>query len=60
MSLWVDATPGAVIGADEVACCKENLSDLSAVEIGESVHFLPEDKPEEIGVALSRWFDDRT
>lgn len=55
--LLLYATPGAVIGAEEVAWCRETLSDLTAVEIGEGFHFLPEDGPEEIGIALAHWLE---
>ena len=45
---------GAVIGADEVAWCK-SLSNLTAVNVGGGLHFLPEDRPDEIGRALAGW-----
>lgn len=47
--------PGAVIGADEVAWCRETLRDLTVADVGAGTHFLPEDQPEAIGEALARW-----
>lgn len=55
--LLLYARPGAVIGAAEVAWCKETLSNLTAVDIGPGTHFLPEDRPAESGMALARWLE---
>ena len=52
--LLLYAQPGAIIGAEEVAWCKR-LPNLTAVDVGEGLHFLPEDRPLEIGAALRRW-----
>ena len=49
------ATPGAIIGADGVAWCREHLSNLHAVDVGEGIHFVQEDNPELIGSELARW-----
>lgn len=53
--LLLYARPGAIIGSEEVAWCQENLSNLTAVDVGEGLHFLPEDRPGEIGQALAAW-----
>lgn len=53
--LLLHAQPGAVIGPVEVAWCKETLSNLTVVDLGAGIHFLPEDHPEAIGAALARW-----
>ena len=55
--LLLYAQPGAIIGPGEVAWCKENLSNLAAVDVGEGLHFLPEDRPDEIGQALAAWLE---
>lgn len=55
--LLLYARPGALIGAEEVAWCQKTLSNLSMAEVGEGVHFLPEDQPDEIGRALAGWLD---
>ena len=54
--LLLYARPGAVVGADEAAWC-ETLPNLTAVDVGEGLHFLPEDKPDEIGRALAGWLE---
>ena len=51
------ARPGAVVGAAEAAWCEENLSNLTAVDVGEGLHFLPEDRPDDIGRALGAWLE---
>ncbi len=55
--LLLYARPGAVVGAAEVTWCKENLSNLTAVDVGEGLHFLPEDRPDDIGRALGEWLE---
>ena len=50
------AQPGAIIGEKEVAWCK-TLPNLTAVNIGEGLHFLPEDRPNEIGRGLREWLE---
>ena len=49
------ASPGAIIGADDVAWCREHLSNLHAVDIGDGIHFVQEDNPELIGSELAKW-----
>lgn len=58
--LLLYAQPGAIIGAEAVARCKATFSNLTTTDIGEGLHFLPEDRPEEIGVALARWLEAHT
>ena len=53
--LLLYARPGAIIGPGEVAWCQANLSNFTAVSVGEGLHFLPEDRPDEIGRALVVW-----
>ena len=54
--LLLYAQPGAIIGEDEVAWCR-TLSNLTAVDVGAGLHFLPEDRPHEIGRALRVWLE---
>ena len=54
--LLLYAQPGAIIGEDEVAWCK-TLPNLTAVDVGAGLHFLPEDRPSEIGQALAAWLE---
>lgn len=51
------ARPGAVIGAAEVAWCREELTNLTVVDLGEGIHFLPEDHGEAIGRGVVGWLD---
>ncbi|MDQ3328000.1 MAG: haloalkane dehalogenase [Chloroflexota bacterium] len=53
--LLLHARPGAVIGAPEVVWCEVTLSNLTAVAVGPGIHFLPEDHPDAIGIAIGRW-----
>lgn len=55
--LLLYAHPGAVIGPTEVAWCRSTLTNLTAVDLGEGIHFLPEDHPTAIGQALTLWLD---
>ena len=50
--------PGTLIGEEKVAWCKENLSNLQIVDIGEGLHFVQEDNPDLIGDKLSKWYAD--
>ncbi|MDP6666460.1 MAG: haloalkane dehalogenase [Dehalococcoidia bacterium] len=47
---------GVAIKAPEVVWCRENLSNLSVVDLGPGKHFLQETHPEKIGQELSAWF----
>lgn len=49
--------PGAIIGDEQVAWCRENMSNLKTVDIGEGIHFVQEDHPELIGTELANWYD---
>lgn len=51
--------PGAVIGAAEVAWCAEHGRNLTLVNVGAGLHFLPEDQPERIGGAIADWLRSR-
>ncbi len=49
------ADPGAIIQADDVTWCRENMSNLQTVDIGDGIHFVQEDNPELIGSELAKW-----
>lgn len=55
--LHVHVEPGVVNTADDVAWAEENLPNLSSVGVGDGLHYLQEDHPHEIGVAISDWLD---
>lgn len=50
------ATPGAIITAEAVAWCRQNLKNLTVVDIGPGIHFLQEDNPHLIGAELAAWY----
>jgi len=49
------ANPGGIISAEGVAWCREQLSNLQTVDIGDGIHFVQEDNPELIGSELAKW-----
>lgn len=50
------ATPGALIPAPMVEWCRQNLRNLTAVDIGQGIHYLQEDNPHTIGEELAGWY----
>ena len=50
------ATPGALVPAPMVEWCKQNLKNLTTVDIGQGIHFLQEDTPHLIGSELAAWY----
>jgi len=51
------AHPGFLITEPLVEWCKDNLSNLRTVDIGEGIHFIQEDNPHHIGRELARWVE---
>jgi len=47
---------GVAIKEAEVAWCRENLSNLDSIDLGDAIHFVQETHPETIGTELSKWF----
>ncbi len=47
---------GVAIKEAEVAWCREQLSNLDAVDLGDAIHFVQETHPETIGKELSSWY----
>lgn len=54
--LLLYANPGAIIREPLLAWCRDNFRNLKTVDIGPGVHFLPEDRPHEIGEAVAEWY----
>ena len=50
------ATPGGIIREEMVQWCKDNLKNLSTVDIGKGLHFVQEDNPSVIGEELAKWY----
>ncbi len=53
--LFLYAQPGAINPAPVVEFVKTNVKNVKAVDVGEGLHFIQEDRPHEIGQALSEW-----
>jgi haloalkane dehalogenase len=50
------AEPGAILPAPVVDWCRQNLKNLSVVNVGRGIHFLQEDHPDLIGSELAKWY----
>jgi len=53
--LLLYGTPGAIVTPDSVSEYISMIDDLETVFIGQGFHFLQEDQPEAIGLAISDW-----
>jgi haloalkane dehalogenase len=51
------ARPGGLIRKAGVEWCRENLKNLTTVDIGKGIHYLQEDNPHLIGSELLKWYD---
>lgn len=58
--LLFHASPGALLRDEMVAWLKENLANLTTVDVGQGVHFIQEDHPHLIGERLAAWYSDLT
>jgi haloalkane dehalogenase len=47
---------GVAIKAAELQWCRDNLTNLDVVELGDAKHFMQETHPDTIGSEVSRWF----
>ncbi len=54
--LMLYGNPGAIITEPIVEWAKQNLKNLSTVDIGDGVHYLQEDHPHEIGSEIAEWY----
>ena len=54
--LLLYAHPGAIIREPLLEWCRTNMRNLKTVDIGPGAHFLPEDRPHEIGEAIAEWY----
>ena len=52
------ATPGAIITEPLVAWSKQNLKNLTTVDVGPGIHYIQEDHPHRIGAALAKWYTE--
>ncbi len=54
--LLFHATPGLIITPPVVEWSKQNLKNLQTVDLGPGIHFLQEDHPDAIGLAIAHWY----
>ncbi len=54
--LLFHAKPGGIITSQTVEWCRTNLKNIKTVDIGEGIHFLQEDNPDQIGIELVEWY----
>jgi haloalkane dehalogenase len=54
--LLFHATPGAIVSAEVVEWCRQNLKNLTTVDTGHGIHYLQEDNPDLIGRELANWY----
>ena len=55
--LLLHATPGALLRKDQVEWCEQHMKNLRSVDIGPGLHFVQEDRPDEIGTAIREWYE---
>lgn len=54
--LLLHAPPGVLVGPETVEWCRDNLPNLTIVDVGGPAgHFLPEDRPLEVATAIADW-----
>jgi haloalkane dehalogenase len=58
--LLFTATPGALITAPMVEWARGALPNLEVVDIGEGIHYVQEDHPDEIGRGIADWIERRS
>ena len=56
LKLLIYVEDGIGIGADDLAWCRQNLSNLTAIDAGAGIHFIQEDNPHFIGESLAEWY----
>lgn len=54
--LLLYVSDGVGIGANELAWCRQHLSNLTTIDVGSSIHFIQEDSPHLIGKNLAEWY----
>lgn len=50
------AEPGALLTKENVDWCKQNISNLESVYLGQGAHFLQESSPHRIGREIAKWY----
>ncbi|NKB47466.1 MAG: haloalkane dehalogenase [Legionellales bacterium] len=55
--LLLYAVPGFITTMDTVHWAKQQLPNLSMVDLGDALHYAQESKPHEFGEALAKWYN---
>ena len=55
--LCLYADPGALIGKEQAEWIGKNFPNTNTVNVGKGLHFIQEDEPDNIGKAISEWYD---
>jgi len=50
------AHPGGIMQKPMIDWCRQNLKNLTTVDIGKGIHYLQEDNPQLIGAELLKWY----
>jgi haloalkane dehalogenase len=51
------ATPGAIMPEPVIEWCRENMKNLTTIDIGPGIHYVQEDNPHLIGSEIAKWYD---
>ncbi|HEY7490301.1 MAG TPA: haloalkane dehalogenase [Candidatus Tectomicrobia bacterium] len=54
--LLLYVTPGALLTAEHVAWCQQNIRNLKSVHMGPGAHFIQESSPHRIGREIATWY----
>ena len=53
--LLIHADPGLLVSPDTAAWYREQLPNIETVNVGRGLHYIQEDRPREIGAAITAW-----
>lgn len=56
--LCLYASPGMLITEDEIPWIERNFPETTCINIGEGLHFIQEDQPDNIGHSISNWLQN--
>ena len=53
--LFIKALPGGVVNQRHIKWAKNNMTNLTVIDIGEGGHFIPESSPVKLGKVIGSW-----
>ncbi len=56
--LFFYVSPGVAIKEKDVKIIKDNMKNLTSIDLGKGLHFIQEDYPHEIGEGISDWYKE--